>query len=552
MTQIVLIEPSFNDLAVALDSADDLSSSVCAHWLCSVRQIGKALNKPLELVPARWTSVRHPIERLHHAGLDVTPKTLANHKANVRAALRWFAKEANVPSRGARLDPQWDRLRERLPDRRARAILSGLMRFCAAKRVPPDLVDDGVVDDFMRYRAETTALAVDNAARRKLARVWNACIGSLPNWPAQRLDEPPVATSEGPPWEAFPEGLRLDIDRQLGSTAKFHRAGNGRRRAPSKPSTLRTRRAELIAVCRTAVRVGIPIESLTSLKALADPVVATRILDAYWQKDGEEPQVFTIDLASRFLALGRASGLGEAELAQLDDMRATLEEYRRSGLTPKNLKLVRQVLTDGIWREVLDLPTTLMSQAQGLKDYAPVKVAIAVLTVAPVRLGNLSRIRMDENLIRPGGLNSPYWLVFPHYDVKNQVDLNFTFDEYLTNLIDEYIHRFRPILLRGANQTWLFPGEGGRFKGFATLSDQISQRVYKSTGLEITPHQFRHAAAAFYLKHHPGDYETVRRILGHRNIQTTINFYCGLETIQASGEFGKLIGKNRGRAASSD
>ena len=33
----------------------------------------------------------------------------------------------------------------------------------------------------------------------------------------------------------------------------------------------------------------------------------------------------------------------------------------------------------------------------------------------------------------------------------------------------------------------------------------------------------------------------MRRILGHRNIQTTINFYCGLETTQATETFGRLI-----------
>src|SRR5687767_14207772 len=124
MTQNSLIEPSFQDMAVALESANDLSPSLRSHWLCSVRQIGKAMDRPLELIPARSTSVRHPVERLHHARVGVTPKTLANHKANLRAALRWFAKEADVPSRGARLDAEWHRLRERLADRRARAILS--------------------------------------------------------------------------------------------------------------------------------------------------------------------------------------------------------------------------------------------------------------------------------------------------------------------------------------------------------------------------------------------------------------------------------------------
>ena len=63
----------------------------------------------------------------------------------------------------------------------------------------------------------------------------------------------------------------------------------------------------------------------------------------------------------------------------------------------------------------------------------------------------------------------------------------------------------------------------------------------EAVGLRITVHQFRHAAAAIYLKHRPGDYETVRRLLGHRDIQTTIRFYCGLQTTQATEQFGKLI-----------
>jgi hypothetical protein len=125
-------------------------------------------------------------------------------------------------------------------------------------------------------------------------------------------------------------------------------------------------------------------------------------------------------------------------------------------LSEKNLKLVRLVLTDGIWSEVISLPDILMGQARCAKDHAPVKaaltaqlaVAVAILSVAPIRLGNLVAIELGENLIKPGGLNSPYWLVFPNYDVKNRVDLNFKFDEALTKLIDEYVHEFRPVLLR--------------------------------------------------------------------------------------------------------
>ena len=79
-------------------------------------------------------------------------------------------------------------------------------------------------------------------------------------------------------------------------------------------------------------------------------------------------------------------------------------------LTGKNLTLIRQVLTEGIWSEVVSLPNALMRQARADQAHAPVKaavtaqlaVAIAILSFAPVRLTNLVSIELDKNLIKPG------------------------------------------------------------------------------------------------------------------------------------------------------
>jgi integrase len=108
-------------------------------------------------------------------------------------------------------------------------------------------------------------------------------------------------------------------------------------------------------------------------------------------------------------------------------------------------------------------------------------------------------------------------------------------------LIDDYVHDFRPGLLRGRNEDWLFPEQGGGAKGKICLSGQITQRIVKATGLRITVHQFRHAAGALILQRRPGEYELVRRLLGHRNVQTTINAYVGLENIQASEIFSRIV-----------
>ena len=95
--------------------------------------------------------------------------------------------------------------------------------------------------------------------------------------------------------------------------------------------------------------------------------------------------------------------------------------------------------------------------------------------------------------------------------------------------------------MQGFNHDWLFAGAGREHKGTKTLSEQISERLWKELGLEITPHQFRHAAAYIMLKADPGNYELVRRVLGHRSSTTTRNFYIGLETLEATRLFGEMV-----------
>jgi hypothetical protein len=107
MNDVLLLERSFADAAKAIEGAVDLPAQARTQWLCSLRQIAKALDKPMEVIPARWTAARFSIDRLHHAVVGLNPKTLANHKANARAALRWFGKEEDVPSRGLPLDGEW-------------------------------------------------------------------------------------------------------------------------------------------------------------------------------------------------------------------------------------------------------------------------------------------------------------------------------------------------------------------------------------------------------------------------------------------------------------
>jgi hypothetical protein len=376
-------------------------------------------------------------------------------------------------------------------------------------------------------------------------------VGTVDGWPVIKLVEPPVKSKIEIAWSDFPEGLHRDIDRYLEGLNKVRRNLKGQRIRPLKAITVCTRRAEVRGAARMAVKAGVPIKQLQSLADLLTPAVVEKVLGAYCEKNGGNPTVYTVALAGRFLGIAKETKcLSEVDCEVLEDFWEALRADGPEGLTPKNMELIRKVLAPGVWDRVLKLPFAMMAEARrGAQGNvraavtAQLAIAIAIETVAPIRIKNLSEIRLGINLAKPGGSEDRYWLYFPNYDVKNRMRLEYPLEEHVSKLIDEYIHNFRPILLRGRNEDWLFPGMRGAAKGKITLSGQITKRVLKLTGLRVTAHQFRHAAATIILQQHPGNYELVRLLLGHRSTQTTVRCYIGLKEVQASQIFGELIRK---------
>jgi hypothetical protein len=111
-----LLEPSFVEAIAAMENAADLPAGIKRHWVCSLRQIAKWLDRPGEVIPARWTAIRLPVGQLHHARVGVTAKTVANHKSNAAAALRWLERNTTFP-RGVALTVEWTALRDGIGDR---------------------------------------------------------------------------------------------------------------------------------------------------------------------------------------------------------------------------------------------------------------------------------------------------------------------------------------------------------------------------------------------------------------------------------------------------
>src|SRR5262245_31121753 len=110
----MLIETSFADAMIMIAAAEELPIQKRRHWITSLRQIANALDKPIGVIPARYSAVRADLAQLHQVSAGLTAKTLQNHKSNVKSALLWLAREKGIPQYGAPLASTWEELRAKI------------------------------------------------------------------------------------------------------------------------------------------------------------------------------------------------------------------------------------------------------------------------------------------------------------------------------------------------------------------------------------------------------------------------------------------------------
>jgi hypothetical protein len=314
-------------------------------------------------------AVRPWLEEMHPSQI-VTAKTFANHRANIRAALNFFCAEKNVPRCGSPLSEPWSGLWASIALVPMRKQLSRFLRYLLARAISPEAVDDAVVESFLDDWEKTGLKAPDAQSRRRLVCAWNNCSATIPGWPARRLNRWSVrSVARGPDWEAFPIGLRNEIDAFLASKSPRKLSLQEPAAKVWAPTTRYVMRAKLRAFTRMAVRRGVAIGKLDSLSALLDPLIVERGLDGYWEQNGETPGTYTIDLARELLAIARTTGAVDSTgLKRLADFARRLKEYKRGGLTDKNMALVRQVQGSDVWSSVVLLPSKLIEEARPYRN----------------------------------------------------------------------------------------------------------------------------------------------------------------------------------------
>jgi integrase len=302
----------------------------------------------------------------------------------------------------------------------------------------------------------------------------------------------------------------------------------------------------LRAFASALVHKGCDPQSLTSLAACLTPDHYVLGLLYFRERFGEKPSATAGNMAT--MLKGVARHWLKADEATLAKMRKIGKKISIAyhGLTPKNRERLRPFNDLRNCKKLLCLPLELRKEiergklpAHRRRTLGQVAVALELLLMAPIRSKNLVSLDIERHL-RPAGRK--LMLTIPAHEVKNGVDLDFELPEQSASLIRWYIKNEREA---EPGNSALFPSPHGGFKDKDTLAIQLMETVKRYAGFTVNLHLFRHIAALIYLRLNPGGYEVVRRVLGHRNMDTTSNFYAGLEATAAARHFDAEILKLR-------
>jgi integrase len=515
----------------------------------AVRVMGRLLGQPLTEIPADPRLLRARIAQITATSAGLSEPRWRNVKSLFNAALTIVGASAMGRRSNAALLPEWRDLMARIQDRYDRAKLSKLARFCSLSAVTPEKVTDVVLAAFGEMLAHS-AVERPKQVHRDACLTWNRMLDRINGWPAVRLTVMNNARNYAMPLEAFPQSFATDLqaylDRQRG-TDLFGNAPD-----PASPITLRCHRTWLLEIASALVLSGRDISSISSLKELVAVDAAKDALKFFWRRNGERKTGQLHNFARLIVSIAKYwVKVPTGHLEALRDIRREVDPGK-GDMTERNRMRLR-VFNDPVNVErLVNLPERMMRPVArlskpGYNDAvdAQTAVAIAIQLVAPLRAKNLAGLRLDQHLIhsRPGR-GAVVHLVIPAGEVKNENPLEFQLAPDVVRILKLYLKKFRPLLVTDGS-SYLFPARQGGAKTSAQLAEQIKRAIKIETGLIMNVHLFRHVCAYLFLKAHPGEYETVRLLLGHSSLAVTVRAYCGLERDDAVRRYDNLLATYR-------
>ncbi len=162
---------------------------------------------------------------------------------------------------------------------------------------------------------------------------------------------------------------------------------------------------------------------------------------------------------------------------------------------------------------------------------AQLEVALAhdiMLARAP-RTANLLCIDLAHHVRRraDGGIT----IELPPDLTKTKMRLEIPLGTAQSKFFDAYVEHVRPALMTPVNagNTHLFPARRSPHGHYTMLTKKLVDTVHHRVGMRIHPHLYRHIVGWIWLKEDPNALPAVQKLLGHKRLETTMQFYAELD-----------------------
>ena len=289
------------------------------------------------------------------------------------------------------------------------------------------------------------------------------------------------------------------------------------------------------------------------MKPLAN---AKAILTFFYERSGRQPSVQSGAIGEVLRQISKYHHPQPAEMqAAIRKWAIRVAKKHGGRMTAKNRSRLGALTETRTRANLMHLPRHLMGLAEDptaslayRSQQAMAAAAHELLQICPMRLKNLRLVRIDRHLrtdVRTGLVTH---LSIPGTETKNGEPIEWPVPADTAALLGAYRKKYRPHL--GPEESpFLFPGTKGGARSESAIRGCIAKAAMRHLGVKLNPHLMRAFAAWSYLRDNPGDYETIRRVLGHRDIKTTIRFYVDLEAEFAARKFDATVLRARRRTS---
>jgi integrase len=522
----------------------------------AVTRVSHLLGQDPGSVPLDLPALRKKLAALNPVSKGLTTKTFSNIRSDFMAAVKASGLTHVYCFRKIKVTEEWAKVMAQLPNNKwARMGVSLLARYASSSCITPEQIDDSVMERFMATIRNSSLHRSPERLHRTASKIWNGLVSqrefniravSVPSYrrPCNRIS-----------WQLLPQELRDEVQRFLTWCAGTDAFAPNARQRPLARRTIELCRCQLQSAITALVETGVEHDTLTSLADLVSVENFRRILRRRHEMVGGRSNFFNAELAKTLVRIARDwLKADSAVLAELNRLTRKIP-VPLSGLTEKNKHCLRQFDDPAALERLFNLPHRLWAEVrheqkpnQRTLCKAQAALAIAVLSYMPIRLRNLAALTFDVHLFVREGAGAISTLELPAAEVKNHREVAFDIPCAIAKMMVEYRHRIAPKII-GYRPDRLFVNiDGTPKKSPDSIGRMISESLRKRAGLEITPHQFRHLSASILLDAEPGGFETVRQLLGHTSLNTTVGAYTGINTRRAARHHHRIIEKTLTRS----